>query len=141
MNNLLTAIMTKISGSALSTDVGSRIYLDQAPDGCEYPYCVFFIVSSIPDDVFAKKGNNILIQFSLFSASSSALEITTMYADLKALLDDKSLTIPPTGTVTDTLIWCHETNLTTMVEDITVADATQQMKHWAVDFEIVTQAA
>jgi len=115
--------------------------LDQAPDGAEFPDVVFLIVSGIPDDVFAKKGRSILIQFSLFSASAGATEITDMYNDLHDLLDDKSLTIPPTGTVTDTLIWMHETNLVTMTEDITVADATQTVKHWAVDFEVVTQEA
>ena len=141
MNNLLQAIYGKFTDSALSSDVSGRIFLDQAPDGAEFPDVVFLIVSGIPDDVFAKKGRSILIQFSLFSASAGATEITDMYNDLHDLLDDKSLTIPPTGTVTDTLIWMHETNLVTMTEDITVADATQTVKHWAVDFEVVTQEA
>jgi len=141
MNNLLQAIYGEFTDSALSSDVSGRIFLDQAPDGAEFPDVVFLIVSGIPDDVFAKKGRSILIQFSLFSASAGATEITDMYNDLHDLLDDKSLTIPPTGTVTDTLIWMHETNLVTMTEDITVADATQTVKHWAVDFEVVTQEA
>ncbi|MFH2074905.1 MAG: DUF3168 domain-containing protein [Pseudomonadota bacterium] len=141
MINLLTAIMSKITTgpSALSSDVGGRIFLDQAPDGVEFPYVVFFIVSGIPDDVFAKKGRSILIQFSLFSASAGATEITTIYRDLKALFDECAMTIPPTGTETDKLVWMKRTNLTTMVEEITVADATQTVKHWAVDFEVVTQ--
>jgi hypothetical protein len=63
------------------------------------------------------------------------VEITTMYADLKTLFDDCAMNID-----SNTLIWCHETNLTTMVEDITVVDATQRVKHWAVDYEINTQA-
>ncbi len=136
MNNLLTAIMTKITGSAFSSDVGGRVFLDQAPPGTEFPYCVFFIVSGVPEDVFAKDGESILIQFSLFSASSGAAEITTMYADLKSLLDDCSFTI-----ASNTLIWFKRVNLTTMVDDITVADATQAVKHWAVDYEITTEEA
>ena len=141
MNNLLTAIMTKITTgpSALSNDVGGRVFLDQAPAGTEFPYCVFFIVSDVPEDCFAKDGESILIQFSLFSASLGAAEITNMYKDLKALFDDCSMTIPPTGTETDKLIWCRRANLTTMVDDITVADAAQTVKHWAVDYEITTQ--
>lgn len=136
MNNLLTSLVTKMAGSNLFNDVGGRIFLDDAPQECEFPYIVFFIVSGIPDDVFAKKGKNILIQFSLFSASLGATEITTIYNDLHSLFDDSTFSI-----TSNTLVWCHEQNLTTMVEDITVADATQQVKHWAVDYEINTQVA
>jgi hypothetical protein len=133
MLNLLTAIYGKFTGSAFSSDVGGRIYLDQAPDGCEFPYCVFFIVSGTPEKTFTEHYTNTLIQFSLFSASSSAAEITTMYADLKALLDECALTI--TGS---TLVWMREANLTTMMDEITVGDATNQVRHWAVDFEVRT---
>ena len=138
MVNLFTAIMTKISASVFSSDVGGRVFLDQAPAGTEFPYCVFFIVSGVPDRTFTERYTDTLIQFSLFSASSGAAEITTMYKDLKALLDECALTIPPTGTPTDTLIWCREANLTTMVEDITTADGTQTVKAWYVDFEVKT---
>ena len=46
MNNMLTAIATKISGSALQSYVGGRIYLDQAEQGAQFPYVVYFIVAS-----------------------------------------------------------------------------------------------
>lgn len=131
MNNLLTALMTKTAGSALFSDVGGRIYLDQAPDGCEFPYVVFFIVVGTQEKTFTEHYTNTLIQFSLFSASSSAAEITDMYADLKALFDECLMTI-----TSSTLVWMKEVNLMTMVEDITVADATQTVKHWSVDFEV-----
>jgi hypothetical protein len=133
MNNLLTAIYGKTSGSALSSDVGGRIFLDRAPDGCEFPYVVFFVVSGVPDRTFSEHYTNTLIQFSLFSASEGAAEITDMYADLKALFDECSLTI-----TASTLVWMREQNLTTMIEDITTVNGAQQVKHWAVDFEILT---
>lgn len=133
MNNLLQALMTKISGSALSVDVGGRIYLDEAPNGAEFPYCVFFIVSGTPDRTFTEHYTDILIQFSLFSASEGATEITTMYADLKSLFDECALTISGS-----TLVWCKESNLTTMVDDITTPAGTSTVKHWAVDFEVKT---
>lgn len=132
MNNLLTAIMTKTSGSALSTDVGGRIFLDDAPQETEFPYVVFFIVSDVPADTFVESLEDILIQFSLFSASVGATEITTMYTDLKALFDDQYLSI-----TNNTHIYMMRQNLTTMVEDIIVADATQRVKHWAVDYGIL----
>ena len=136
MNNLLTAIMTKISGSALSTDVGGRIFLDQAPDGCDFPYVVFFIVTDAPEKTFSEDFENIIIQFSLFSASQGATEITTMYRDLKALFDECAMTI-----TSNTLIWMKRTNLTTMREDVTTPSGTVGVRHWAVDYEILTQAA
>lgn len=136
MNNLLTAIMTKITTgpSAFSSDVGGRVFLDQAPPGSEFPYCVFFIVSNVPEWQFKERYEDILIQFSLFSASEGATEITDMYTDLKTLFDDCSLTI--TGS---TLVWFRRQNLITMVDEITVADATQAVKHWAVDYEVFTE--
>ncbi len=132
MNNLLTALITKISGSSLFNDVGGRIYLDRAPDSCELPYIVFFIVSDTPDDTFTESLEDILIQFSLFSSSSSATEITTMYTDLKALFDDCSFSI-----TSNTLLWFKRNNLTTMVDEITVVDAMQQVKAWHVDYSIM----
>ena len=134
MKNILTAIYSKFTGSELSSDVGGRIYLDQAPDNCQFPYVVYSVISVTPDDVFAKKGKQSLIQFSLFSANPSAVEISTMHGYLKALFDDCSMTI-----TSNTLLWMHEVNLTTMVEDITVGEGVQSVKHWAADYEVVTQ--
>jgi hypothetical protein len=133
MNNLLTALATKITGSAFSTALGGRVYLDQAPAKPVFPYCVYFIVSGVPDRTFSEHYTDVLIQFSIFSASSGATEITTAYNNLVALLDECSLTI--TGS---TLVWMREANLTTMVDEITTADGSQMVRHWAVDFEIRT---
>lgn len=132
MNNLLASIMTKISGSTFSTDVGGRIFLDEAPHGSDYPYCVFFIVSDVPANTFSDLLDDILIQFSLFSESQGATEITTIYNDLVALFDNCSLTI-----ATDTHIWMMRENLTTMVEDIETPSGNQRVKHWAVDYSIM----
>ena len=126
--------MTKTVNSALSSDVGGRIYLDQAPDGAEFPYIIYFIVTNVPEKTFSEDYENILIQFSLFSSSSSATEITTMYTDLKALFDECSMTITD-----NTLIWFRRENLTTMIDDITVADATVSVKHYAVDYSLIVQ--
>jgi hypothetical protein len=134
MDELIKAIITKFSGSTISSDVNGRVFLDRAPDGCEFPYIVFFVVSSVPDWQFSERFEDTLIQFSLFSSSESAVEITTMLKDLKSLFDDCSLTI--TG---DTLIWFRRQNITTMVEEITTATGTQTIKHYAVDYEAKVQ--
>jgi len=133
LNNLLTAIYGKLAGSALSTAIGGRMYLDQAPGKPTFPYVVFFIVSSVPEKTFTEDMSETLIQFSIYSASSSATEISAIYAALKTLYDECSLTI--TGS---SLVWMKETNLVTMTEDMTTATGTTTLKHWAVDFEVKT---
>ena len=134
MNNLLAAIITKTSDSALSSDVGGRIYLDQAPEGTEYPYIVFFIVVDTPEDVFARDGEDILIQFSLFSTSASVAEIADMYKDLKALFDNCSFSI-----TNNTLIWMRRDSLTTLMDEHTTPSGTIGVKAWHVDYQILTK--
>ena len=133
MNNILTAVYGQFSGSSLSSDVGGRMYLDAAPDGTQFPYIVYFIISAYPDNTFSEHFTDSLIQFSLFSASPGATEITTMYKDLISLYDDKTFSI-----TANTLVWMREDNVATMVEDTVVRDASVRVKHWAVDFELKT---
>lgn len=131
MNNLLTGIMTKTTGSALATAVGNRIYLDSAPEKATLPYVVFFIVSAVPFDTFSEDMDDIYMQFSLFSSSKGATEITGLYANLTALFDDCTFSL--TG---GTLLSVERENLTTMTDDITTTAGTIGVKHWAVDYRI-----
>lgn len=135
MNNLLTSIMSKTIGSTLSTGVGGRIYLDQAPAETEFPYIVFFIVSDTPDYTFKFDHEEVLVQFSIFSTSKSASEISTIYNNLKALFDDCTLSI--TG---NTLVHFWRQNLTTMVDEIETPTGTIGVKHWAVDYLVRMEA-
>lgn len=132
MNNLLAAIMTKCAGSALSTDVGGRIFLDEAPEGSEYPCVVLRIVASSPQDTFREWLEDTLIQFSLLSISESAAEITAIYADLMDLFDWQPLTV--TG---GTCIWMQRQGLVTMFDDITTPAGTVGARHWAVEYSIM----
>lgn len=136
MNNLLAALITKLTGTALDTAVGSRIYLDRAPELATFPYVVFSIVSSVPQDTFMEDIEDTLIQVDLFSTSEGATEITTLYADLKAALKDQPLTV--TG---GTHLWLRQENLTTTVEDLTTTAGTVGVKHWSVDYSIGVQSA
>jgi hypothetical protein len=136
MNNLFSAIMDKCADSAFSDDVGGRIFLDIAPEGTEFPYAVFSVISSSPQDTFNDMIEETSIQFSLYSTSKGLAEITQIYADLKTLLDWQLLT------VTDrTCIWMTRDNLVTMFEDITTAEGTVGLRHWAVDYSILVQDA
>lgn len=134
MKNLLTSLATKASGSALSTDAGGRIFLDgDVPEGAEFPYVVVQIVSDVPEKTFTEDYENVLVQFSLFSIAAGVTEIAQMYADLKTLYDECTLSI--TGS---TLVWMKRQNFVTMVDDMTTPAGTAQLKHWAVDYEVMT---
>lgn len=132
MNNLFAAIMTKTTGSALSTSVGERIYLDRAPEAAAFPYVVFYVITGMPDDTFQDRIDEILVQFSILSTSRGAAEITGIYNNLTALFDNATLTI--TG---KTHLRMVRRNLVTMVDDITTAAGTIGVKHWAVDYDIL----
>jgi hypothetical protein len=134
VNNLLQSIVSKCSGSELSTDVGGRIFFDEAPEGSEFPYVVFSIVTDAQADTFKSKLEDITIQFSLYSISKGLTEITGMLADLKALFDDAVLTI-----TSNYHILISRQNLTTMFDNITTPDGTVGLRHWAVDYWIITE--
>lgn len=134
MKDLLTAIMTKCSGSALSTAVGARIFEGEAPEGTEFPYVVITIVTDSQADTFKDKLEDITIQFSLYSISKGLTEITGMFANLKTLFDDAALTI-----TANYHILISRQYLTTMFDDITTPDGTVGLRHWAVDYNLVTQ--
>lgn len=134
MNNLLTAIMTKCSGSALSTAVGGRIFEGEAPEGTEFPYVVITIVTDAQADTFKDKLEDLTIQFSLYSISKGLTEITTMFADLKTLFDDAVLTIAG-----NYHILIARENLTTMQDEFTTPQGTASGRHWAVDYRLITE--
>jgi hypothetical protein len=136
MQALITAIENKLLDSTIYNDVGGRCYYDTA-DSNDTPYLVYSIVSGIPDNVFQKTGESVLMQFDLFSAlSAGKTQITTMYTDLTSLFDDCSLTI--TG---KNCVQFQRQNLVTIVEDLSaLQDGSSICLHWAVDYEIVYQA-
>ena len=128
-------IMTTISGSLLSTDIGGRLFEDEAPeDGAEYPYAIYFVVVSNPDDNFTHIIEGSLIQFSLFSTSKSSSEIKTMETHLNALFHKKMLTVAG-----QTMVWMERKNKITMVDDVITPDGTQRIKHYALDYEVTAQ--
>ena len=133
MNALLAALNTKLTDSALFNDASGRVYLDQA-DSPDYPRVVYSIVSAVPDRTFDAKYQEILIQFSLFSAKSAGMSImTTMYNDLIALLDEQNLDISG-----DTFVAMQEENLVTTMETLTtpLPDGSNGVVVWHVDFSV-----
>lgn len=135
MQALIQAIKDKYAGSTLSDDVNGRIDLDEADD-VTLPRIVWFVVSGVHDLTFTEDFNDVLLQFSIFSAKTAGVaEIANIYADLKALFDECALTIAGR-----TLVWMREENLTTMIEDDTTTEGAPGVRHWAVDFSVKTLA-
>jgi len=130
---LTTAIYSQLAGSALSTAVGGKMFKGRAPDGTSFPYVIFFVVTDMPDRTFTEDYENVIIQFSLFSTASGTTEIEDMFTHLKTLYDEKPFTI--TGS---TLVWMRRSNTSFLVEDHTTPTGTQQVWHYAVDFEVLT---
>lgn len=74
--------------------VSGRLYLQEAPQGAAFPYAVYFLVSGIPEYwLSGPTFEEPIIQFSLFSDSESATEVTDLYTYLTALYDDCSLIV------------------------------------------------
>lgn len=137
LSYLFPAIITKTVGSALASNVGGKIFLDEAEEGAAYPYVVFFVVGGSTDNRFAKHGEDTLIQFSIFSSSKSFVEVAGVYRDLIALFDDCTFTIT-NNTVIDMI---RTGPPVTMVDEITTTEGTATVKHWAVDYRILTEAS
>lgn len=135
MKNLTIAIFAKMtSATALYTSIGGRLFKGQAPQDAEFPYIVYFLVSDIPEKNFSDAYENVLIQFSIFSAASGTTEIEDIYTNLKALYDECSLTI--TGSK---LIWMRRQNAVLFVVDQEViTGGIRTCWHYAVDYEILT---
>ncbi|MCK4824253.1 hypothetical protein KA005_51350, partial [bacterium] len=62
MKNLTTAIWGQLSGSDFSSAIGGRLFKGQAPDGTEYPYAVYLVISDVPERTFSELYENVIIQ-------------------------------------------------------------------------------
>jgi len=135
MLNLSKAIWGELSGSLLSAHIANRLFEDEAPEGSDYPYAVYKIVTNSPEKTFAAKEEfeDYIIQFSLFSALSSSTEIKNMYADLITLYDEAMFDI-----IGSTLVWMFRENVTPAVEDHTTPSGTRKVWAYHVDYNVRT---
>jgi hypothetical protein len=134
MKNLTTAIFAKcISGTDLHTDIGGRLFKGRAPEGTEYPYIVFYLISDVPENTFTEDMENCLIQFSLFSSNSSSSEVEDMFTHLKSLYDDCSFTISGSS-----LIWMKRQMAQLLAEEHVTPSGTIEAWHYTVDYEVLT---
>lgn len=134
MKALATAIFEKLSGSLLDSDIGRRLFKGEAPEGAEYPYAVYILVSDVQADTFKSKLEDVIIQFSLFSSNSSTTEIEDMYIHLKTLYDDCSLTLNGSS-----LVWMVRQSAQLLREEHTTPSGMIGVWHYAVDYSIIVQ--
>ena len=136
MQPLKDAIDLKLLDSTIFNTCGGRCaYQIGSPD---YPRLVYSRVSGVPDNAFAKNGEEVLLQFDLFSISSVGIqEILTMESQLKTLLDDCTLTI--TGNV---CVGFKRTNIISMSEEVdALPDGSTSIEHTAIDYAVTYQTA
>lgn len=136
MKNLSAAIYSTFGSSTLASYIGGRLFKGMAPEGSPFPYATYSIISDIPDNAFNKYGEEVLIQFDLFSALSSSTEVETMYDYLKAAYDDCAMTI-----TSSTLIWFRRDMASLYVEDNVTPAGTQKVWHYTVDYTVITAAS
>lgn len=133
---MIDSLKTKFLDSTVSNDVGGRVYYRKATDN-EFPRIVYSIITGNPDNVFARKGENTLLQVDIFTADSAGDDFAkTVYTDLRALLDDWKVTVAGVGSYEFT--W---QNMVEVSEEVAVSDGTTGILHRAVDYEVTFQAA
>ena len=97
MKDLFTGLYTEftsVPASSFYTALDGRLYLEEAPQGTEYPYAVFSLVNNSLEQNWTNKIEDATIDFNLYSASESgAVEITGLYEKLKDQFDDVNLTV------------------------------------------------
>lgn len=65
----------------------SHLHFTEAPQGTEYPYGVYHLISDVPSWTFDADMENYLIQFNLYSEKNSSTEINTAFTALTGLYD------------------------------------------------------
>jgi hypothetical protein len=140
MKNFYTALMTKFTATSGGShndfyqSVNGRLFNTVAPDGAELPYCVFTHVSSVPDNTFSEDIDDVLIQFSIFSASGDETEALNAMENLKALYDDCTLSISSA-----TLVQFTRGPEGLEIEDDDTPSGTQKYWHYHVDYNAVVR--
>lgn len=95
MKELFTGIYNLFNaGNTFKTAVGGQMYLHEAPqDVATFPYAVYTMIVGLSDWTFTESTEETLMQFSIFSESRSATEVTEAFTKMMTLFDDAILTV------------------------------------------------
>lgn len=139
MKNFFTALMTYFNAAPggvhndLWNDLGGRLFNTRAPEGAVMPYCVFMLVSAVPEFTFTEEETSIILQFSIFSATQDDdTEVQNAMTHLKALFDNCLLSV--TG---QALLKFDRGNEGLEVEDFETTTGLQRGWHYHVDYNVV----
>lgn len=135
MQNILTGLYGKFTGSTLSTYVGGRIYFMKSRSAT-YPQVVYDIATISAEGTFSDKYKVIRFTFNLYSSSSSDTELATMYNYLHSLLDKCTMTI-----TSNKLVSMVEVVTVPITEIMTTATGEQQVECWCVDYDMIVSSA
>ena len=94
MKDLFEGIYTHFSTTSASSfysGVGGRMYLEQAPEGTQFPYAVYGVVNEGHDWNFTNDYEEVVLDFNLFA--DDELEVATLYEKLKEAYDDSAFTV------------------------------------------------
>jgi hypothetical protein len=132
MKNLTTAIYGKCTSETdLYAAIGGRLYKGEVPQSAQFPHVVYFVVSDMPEYPGGKTIEQVLVQFSIYSITSSSTEVEDILTYLQSLYDDCSLTI-----TSNTLIFFIRGNLTCMREDIETTSGTKGAWHYSQEYDV-----
>ncbi|MCK5601958.1 hypothetical protein KAR91_08820 [Candidatus Pacearchaeota archaeon] len=82
MKNLFESIYAHYLTDPLSSSL-TDLYNTEADDDSVYPYAVFSMISNVADFTFEEDFEDVLIQFNLYSDTSSVEEISDLFELLK----------------------------------------------------------
>ena len=99
MKDVSVAVTTKFNSSVggihnnLYTLVSGKFYKEWATQGVTMPYVVYHIIDNVSTWTFDKTHEAVRVQFDLFSAQESSLEVENMFLYLKEIYDWCTLTM------------------------------------------------
>jgi hypothetical protein len=134
MKALTTAIWGKLAGSSLQSSVANRLFKNRAPDGVEYPYIVYKVITGLAEYTFSEDFENPTIQFDIYSKDGSTGEIEDIFTALTALYDNCSLS--PTN---ERVLNMQRSTYSLIDEDHTTPTGEQHVFHYAINYEIILE--
>jgi len=90
---VLKGIIDKFDGNAALKAAVTGLYLNDAPQEITFPYIVYFLISTTPQDTFNTYSEDITIQFSIFSNTRSTEEVNNIFELLKTCYDYATLAV------------------------------------------------
>jgi len=90
---LFDAIVTKSTGSTFLTACTGGLHREFAPQKKVMPYTVMHLVSGNPEDTFTERGESYIIQFNVYTETTTATTLDDIATKLMSLYDYCTLTV------------------------------------------------